>query len=155
KSAHVDHAVDTESSPASLFGRIIRRFNLAFEAMLQRYKHLLDASLLRPVATVAGLMGVFLISLGIFPLLGLSFLQRTDAGQFTINLKAPAGTRLEETQKYVERVEETIRSVVPERDLGMVVSNIGVTPGFSSIYTSNSAQHTATVQVSLKEGHKT
>ena len=36
----------------------------------------------------------------------------------------------------------------------MIVSNIGVHPGFSSIYTSNSAQHTAFVQVSLKEGHK-
>jgi multidrug efflux pump subunit AcrB len=36
----------------------------------------------------------------------------------------------------------------------MVLSNIGVTPGFSSIYTSNSGQHTATIQVSLKEGHK-
>src|SRR6266851_3119276 len=36
----------------------------------------------------------------------------------------------------------------------MIVSNIGTTPGFSSIYTSNSAQHTAFVQVSLKENHK-
>ena len=37
----------------------------------------------------------------------------------------------------------------------MIVSNIGVTPGFSSIYTSNSAQHTAFVQVNLKEDHRT
>ena len=36
----------------------------------------------------------------------------------------------------------------------MIVSNIGVTPGFSAIYTPNSAQHTAFVQVSLQEGHK-
>jgi multidrug efflux pump subunit AcrB len=36
----------------------------------------------------------------------------------------------------------------------MIVSNIGITPDFSAIYTSNSGQHTAFVQVSLKEGHK-
>jgi multidrug efflux pump subunit AcrB len=51
-------------------------------------------------------------------------------------------------------VEEDIRSVVPARDLGMIVSNIGITPDFSAIYTSNSGQSTAFVQVSLKEGHK-
>ena len=44
--------------------------------------------------------------------------------------------------------------MLPPNELGMIVSNIGVTPGFSAIYTPNSAQHTAFVQVSLKEGHK-
>ena len=39
-------------------------------------------------------------------------------------------------------------------DLDMIVSNIGITPDLSAIYTSNSAMHTAFVQVSLKEGHK-
>jgi multidrug efflux pump subunit AcrB len=71
-----------------------------------------------------------------------------------INLQAPSGTRLELTDQYVRRVEADIREVVPPRDLKLVLSNIGVTPGFSSMYTSNSGQHTATVQVSLKEGHK-
>jgi multidrug efflux pump subunit AcrB len=52
------------------------------------------------------------------------------------------------------KVEAVIREVVASEDLGMIVSNIGVTPGFSSIYTSNSAQHTAFVQVSLTEGHR-
>ncbi len=51
-------------------------------------------------------------------------------------------------------MEEEIRRVVPENELGMIVSNIGISPGFSAIYTPNSAQHTAFVQVSLKEGHK-
>ena len=85
--------------------------------------------------------------------MGLSFFPRTDPGQFVINVKAPSGTRLELTDKYIARVEDDIRSVVPPEDLGMIVSNIGITPDFSAIYTSNSGQHTAFVQVSLKEGH--
>ena len=71
-----------------------------------------------------------------------------------INIKAPTGTRLELTNQYIKQVEADIRQVVPPDDLGMIVSNIGITPDFSAIYTSNSGQHTAFVQVSLKEDHK-
>src|SRR4029078_4701805 len=77
-----------------------------------------------------------------------------DAGQFIINLKAPSGTRLELTEQLVGKVESLVREGVSPEDLGMIVSNIGSTPDFSAIYTTNSAQHTAFVQVSLKEDHK-
>ena len=52
------------------------------------------------------------------------------------------------------QVEQIVREVVPESDLKIIVSNIGITPGFSSILTPNSAPHTAFVQVGLNEGHK-
>jgi multidrug efflux pump subunit AcrB len=97
----------------------------------------------------------FAASLLLFPLLGLSFFPRTDAGMFVINVKAPSGTRLAVTEREVAKVEALIRQTIPPRDLNVVLSNIGVTPGFSSIYTSNSAQHTAFVQVGLKEDHET
>jgi hydrophobic/amphiphilic exporter-1 (mainly G- bacteria), HAE1 family len=83
-----------------------------------------------------------------------AYFPRTDAGQFVINMKAPSGTRIELTQQDVEKVENEIRKIVRPNELGMIVSNIGVTPGFSAIYTPNSASHTAFIQVSLKEGHK-
>src|SRR5262249_12757053 len=79
---------------------------------------------------------------------------RTDAGMFVINLKAPSGTRISVTEAEVSKVEAIIRQVVSPDDLGVILSNIGVTPGFSSIYTSNSAAHTAFVQVSLRDNHK-
>jgi multidrug efflux pump subunit AcrB len=91
----------------------------------------------------------------IFPLLGLSFFPRTDAGQFVINVKAPSGTRIAVTESEIAKVEAVIRQTVPENELGMIVSNIGATPDYSAIYTTNSAMHTAFVQVSLKDGHKT
>src|SRR5260370_42082517 len=70
-------------------------------------------------------------------------------------MNAQPGSRLEVTNEYVKRVEDEIRKVVAPEELRIIVSNIGVTPGFSSIYTSNSGQHTAFIQVGLKEGHKT
>ena len=141
-------------SRRSSFGRFVRWFNHKYEAMLGQYDIAVARTLVRPVATVVGTTGIFLCSLALYPLLGLSFFPRTDPGQFMINVKAPTGTRLEVTDQYVQRVENDIRATVAASDLGMVVSNIGVQPGFSSMYTSNSGQHTATIQVSLKEGHK-
>jgi multidrug efflux pump subunit AcrB len=146
-----EHAVPASTT---LFGRVVAGFNRYFEMLLRRYDHTLARALARPRATVAVLAGVSLLSLGAFPLLGVAFFPRTDPGQFVINLKAPSGTRLELTERYVERVEEKIRQVVPPEERSMIVSNIGVTPDFSSIYTPNSAQHTAFVQVSLEEGHR-
>ena len=67
-----------------------------------------------------------------------------------INVKAPHGIadRSLPTRTF-KRVETDIREVVPPSDLEMIVSNIGITPDFSAIYTSNSGEHTAFVQVSF------
>ncbi len=96
------------------------------------------------------LAGLFIASLAIYPFLGVAFFPRTDAGQFTINMKAPTGTRIELTNQYVAKVENLIRQTVGQ-DLKMVVSNIGITPGFSALYTSNIGPYTATVQAELKD----
>ena len=104
------------------------------------------------MATVLGITGIFIVSLGLYPLIGKAYFPRTDPGQFVINLKAPAGTRLEITDQLVAKVEQTVRDVVPRKDIKILVSNIGTTPGFSSIYTPNSGPHTAFVQVGLEEG---
>ncbi|MGC1644837.1 MAG: efflux RND transporter permease subunit, partial [Candidatus Sulfotelmatobacter sp.] len=74
-------------------------------------------------------------------------------GQFTINLKVPTGTRIEVTEQYVAKVEDLIRHTVDAKDLKMVVSNIGVVPDFSSLYTTNAGPYTATIQVALQDGH--
>src|SRR5450631_426806 len=80
---------------------------------------------------------------------------RTDPGQFIINVRMPSGTRLEVSNDYIAKVEDIIRSVVPQKDLDMIVSNIGVYPDLSAIYTTNASMDTAFVQTSLKDGHNT
>ena len=150
RNAHNEAAHHAGRNP---FERFVRWFNRLYDRMLMHYDISVGRSLLRPVSVVLGVLGVFVLSLSLFPFMGLSFFPRTDPGQFVINVKAPSGTRIELTDEYIARVEQDVRAVVPASDLGMVVSNIGITPDFSSIYTSNSGQNTAFVQVSLKEGH--
>jgi len=130
-------------------------FNTKFHNMLNGYERVLGWSLLRPAATVVGLLAIFVASLGVYPLIGVAYFPRTDPGQFVINLKTPTGTRVDITEKYVQQVEDIIREEVAQEELGVIVANIGVQPGFSSIYTSNSGHHTATLQVSLNGGHQT
>ena len=129
-------------------------FNNRFESFLRGYDRAVGAVMRWPVLTLVASACVFAGSIALFPLLGLSFFPRTDAGQFVINIKAPTGTRLAVTENEIAKVEALIRKVVEPADLGMIVSNIGATPDFSAIYTTNSAMHTAFVQVSLKDDHK-
>ncbi|HSS99347.1 MAG TPA: efflux RND transporter permease subunit [Terriglobales bacterium] len=148
------HLVHEHQVSESRFGHVISAFNRFFEKLVRYYDHTVSRALIRPAVTTLGLVGIAILSLALYPLLGVAYFPRTDPGQFVINLKAPSGTRLELTEQDVKRVEDEIRKVVPDNELSMIVSNIGVTPGFSAIYTPNSAQHTAFVQVSLKDDHK-
>jgi multidrug efflux pump subunit AcrB len=137
----------------SLGGRFDARFNVKFNRMLDRYEGSLRTALIRPIATVIGISGLFVLSLCLYPFIGKAYFPRTDPSQFVINLKAPTGTRLEISDKLVEATEQIVREVVPAKDLRIIVSNVGVSPGFSSIYTPNSGPHTAFVQVGLQPSH--
>jgi HAE1 family hydrophobic/amphiphilic exporter-1 len=138
----------------TFFARFGRWFNKRFEHMLSQYDNLVQKALKRPGAVFAGLLVACLAALLFLPFIGMAYFPRTDAGQFVINVKAPTGTRVEVTQAYVEQIEGIIRHIVLPSDLDVIASNIGLTPGFSAIYTSNTATHTAFVQVSLKAGHR-
>jgi multidrug efflux pump subunit AcrB len=152
---HQEYEVEpTAAASRSFWQRFNAGFNRTFNRVLDYYEIWVRRAVQRPVLTVLVLSGAFLVSLAIYPFLGVAFFPRTDAGQFTINVKAPTGTRLEITEKYVAKVEDLIRNIVGPKDLKMVVSNIGVVPGFSSLYTTNSAGYTATVQVELQDGHR-
>ena len=129
-------------------------FNERFNRLLDFYESWVRRALKRPGLTVALLSGVFVASLAIYPLMGLAFFPKTDAGQFTVNLKVPTGTRIEITDQYVAKVEDLIRNSMEGKDLKRIVSNIGVVPDFSSLYTTNSGPYTATVQVQLNDKHK-
>lgn len=158
---HEHHPIETpavgKNHPnAKLLGQRFQQwFNAKFEAMLARYDVWVARALRRPLYTLWLLLGLSLSTLVFVPMLNIAYFPRTDPGQFVINLKAPTGTRLELTAEDVKKVENIIREVVAPDELDVIASNIGVTPGFSSMYTSNTASHTAFVQVSLKEGHRT
>ncbi len=152
---HEEYEIEPTSAAAqSWWKRFNAGFNRMFNKLLDSYEFWVRRALIRPGLTVAILGGLFLASLVLYPFLGLAFFPQTDAGQFTINLKVPTGTRIEVTEQYVAKVEDLVRHVVDPKDFKMVVSNIGVVPDFSSLYTTNAGPYTATIQVALNEPHR-
>jgi HAE1 family hydrophobic/amphiphilic exporter-1 len=149
-----EHEEGQEGKEKSWGQRFHAGFNAKFDVMLNFYEKWVRKALERPGLVVAGFLIFFCLCFLLIPFVGVSFFPRTDAGQFVINVKAPTGTRIELTENYVKRVEDIVRQVVPPKELETVVSNIGLTPDLSSLFTPNSGMHTAFVQVGLKEDHK-
>jgi HAE1 family hydrophobic/amphiphilic exporter-1 len=149
-----EHGHGVEGEKMSWGQRFHAGFNAKFEVMLNFYEKWVRKALDYPVQVVVGFLIFFCLCFLLYPFMGVSFFPRTDAGQFVINLKAPTGTRIELTDDYVKRVEDIVHQVVPPKDLETIVSNIGLTPDLSSLFTPNSGMHTAFIQVGLKEDHK-
>ncbi len=138
----------------SWFQWFVAKFNEYFRRMLDWYEGLARRALVRPGMTAVFILsGVAVVLIGLFPFLGRAYFPRTDPGQFVINVRMPSGTRLEVSNQYIAQVEDIIRQTVRPADLGMIVSNIGVYPDLSSIFTPNASMDTAFVQTSLKEDH--
>ena len=148
--------VEGNQSRLSFFTRFETMFNEKFQAMLNWYEGRAMRAMERPGFTAAAILGgVVLLLVVTVPFIGRAYFPRTDPGQFIIDVRMPSGTRLEVSNDYIAKVEGIIRSVVPTKDLDMIVSNIGVYPDLSAIYTTNASMDTAFVQTSLKEGHST
>jgi HAE1 family hydrophobic/amphiphilic exporter-1 len=152
--AAIHHAAGAAEQAKSWGARFHAAFNARFERMLNVYDRWVQKTLDRPKEVVLGFLGIFVLSFVLYPLVGMSFFPRTDAGQFVINVKAPTGTRLELTTDYVKQVEDIVRQVVPADELNTVVSNVGLMSDLSALFTPNSAMHTAFIQVGLKEDHR-
>jgi multidrug efflux pump subunit AcrB len=152
-----EHLVQAEQAiqRPGIFRRIVTGFNNLFHRLQTKYEGAIAICLERPILVVSGFSLFVLVSFALFPFLGVAFFPRTDPGQFVVNVKVPPGTRIEVTDAYVAKMEKEVRETVSADDMNMIVSNIGITPDLSAIYTSNSGMHTAFIQVSLKEEHKT
>jgi hydrophobic/amphiphilic exporter-1 (mainly G- bacteria), HAE1 family len=129
-------------------------FNRAYERMALRYEKTLESALNHKVVVIIALLLLFPLSMLMFPRLGTQLFPDTDAGKFTINIHAPLGSRIDVTEALTRRLEALIRQEIPPSDLDMIVSNIGLEPNLSAIYSTNSGQDTAQVLISLKEGHR-
>ena len=144
-------AAEKKSSP---FQRGVAAFNRGFAKMLESYERLTYWSLRKPGVSAAVLLGgSLLVIAGFAPFLGRAYFPRTDPGEFTVHVKMPSGTRIELSDQDIAKVEGIVRHVVSPRDLNMIVSNIGITHGPSTIYSPNSSMDTAYVRVSLKDDH--
>jgi multidrug efflux pump subunit AcrB len=155
--AEAGHGDTTERGGFLGFRRFHEAFNRGFERLRQAYQGLLGWSLDHRLATLTALLGFAVGSATLFPRLGQDFFPSVDAGQLRLHVRAPAGTRVEETERIFGRVEDTIREFVPEGERDMILDNMGLTQSFTIMaYIDNGTVSNADgeILVSLKPEHR-
>ncbi|HKI31002.1 MAG TPA: efflux RND transporter permease subunit [Gemmataceae bacterium] len=137
--------------------RFHHRFNRLFERLRSAYQGLLGWALGHRFATLVVMLGFALGSLLLAPWLGEDFFPTVDAGQLRLHVRAPSGSRIEETERVFGRVEDVIREIVPENERAMILDNMGMTPSFTTrAYIDNGTVSDADgeILVSLKPEHR-
>ena len=133
----------------SRFARAFDRFAAKYEKAL---RYLVQKRRIAFAIVAAAFVGTLTL---IAPRIGQEFFPAVDAGQFVLNMRTTSGMKVEETEKYVAGIEDLIREIVPKDQLETIVSNVGVFRGFAAMYSPNSGEHTAFIQVKLTLEHKT
>src|SRR5713226_804715 len=121
----------SESAGGGPIWRIHQVFNRQFERLRSAYQRILDWALDHRALTVAAMLGFALASLALFPRTGRDFFPSVDAGQFRLHVRAPAGTRIEETERIFGQVENAIREIVPDNERALILDNMGLTQSFT------------------------
>ncbi|MDB6031425.1 MAG: cation/multidrug efflux pump [Verrucomicrobiales bacterium] len=158
---HVGGHGNGHNKPATGWKRPFAAIHLGFENRFERFRQWYRSVL----STILAHRGVFAVCFLIFCVgswllvtqLGQDFFPSVDAGQLRLHLRAPSGTRIEETVALVERVEKAIRSEIPSNELLGILDNIGIpNSGIALSYSNNGliGAGDADILVSLKKGHR-
>ena len=114
-------------------------FERGFERFRYRYREWLRACLEHRGIFAVGFLGAGLASFLLFPWLGADFFPSVDSGQITLHMRARTGTRIEETARLCAEVEQSVREVIPPRELVSLIDNIGLPYSSINLSYSNSA----------------
>jgi multidrug efflux pump subunit AcrB len=155
------HLMQPEHRSASTARNPLVRFQQSFE---QRFAHLREAyygllalAMEHRRAFTVGFLAVVLVSFALTPWLGRDFFPAVDAGQIKMHVRAQVGTRIEETAKLFDQVEQEIRNTIPPTEVGSIVDNIGLSvSGINQAYnnTGTIGPQDGDMLISLTEGHR-
>jgi multidrug efflux pump subunit AcrB len=152
-----EHHHAGDGTPAGWFARLSAAFERGFERLRAGYTELLTTLLRRRV--IVPVAAVLMLGLGgtMLALVGRDFFPVIDGGQIQLHVRAPAGTRIESTERIFQAVEDKIREVIPDRDRSLIVDNIGLPARAYNLAFSDGSTigiNDGVILVALKEGHK-
>ena len=143
-------------NPPNPLERLHRRFDRGFERMRGGYVAVLSALLTRRRLFASAFLAFCTLSCGLFLVLGEDFFPSVDAGQIKLHMRAPTGTRIEETARLADHVDAAIRRIVAQEELDTVLHNLGVpNSGINLSYSNSGTIGTldGEFQIALKPGH--
>src|SRR6266446_417593 len=137
--------------------RAQRAFERGFERFRGGYRELLASLVEHRRLFIPIFLGVCLLAFLLAPYLGRNFFPDTDSGQISLHMRAKTGTRIEETARIADLVEDAIRREIPASELDVILDNIGLPYStINWIHSSSGVIGTsdADILVSLKESHR-
>ncbi|MBK0394865.1 efflux RND transporter permease subunit [Ramlibacter algicola] len=137
--------------------RVYQAFDRRFERLRRAYSLLLSTVLVRRRAFGGAFLAFCALSCLLVPALGRDFFPSVDAGQIRLHMRAPTGTRIEETARLADRVEVAIRELIPAEELETILDNLGIpNSGINLSYSNSGTIGTldGEILMSLKEGHR-
>jgi len=153
-SAEAEKARETSHNPFIVFQRVFER---NFERLRSAYHGFLAICVEHSVVFLIVFFGFSLVSMAVlYPWLGQDFFPSIDSGRFKLHVRAATGTRIEETAKLCDQIDQTIRELVPKSELETIIDNVGVPYSGLNLSYSNSAPigtGDADILVSLNENH--
>jgi multidrug efflux pump subunit AcrB len=129
---------DTQKS-RNPFVRVQARFEEGFERFRERYHRMLGVAVRNRKIFAICFLAACVLSFALLPLVGEDFFPSVDSGEFTLHMRAPTGTRIEETASLCDRAENDIRSQIPPAELATMIDNIGLPYSSLNLSYSNSA----------------
>ena len=139
-----------------LIHQVHTKFNIQFEKFRTGYELLLSFLLTHRKKLVTVFLSFCLMSCGLFFVLGRDLFPQIDTGQIKLHVRAPSGTRIENTALLVDDVEGVIRSTIPKNEITTILDNIGLPySGINLSYSNSGTIGTidADILVSLSEDH--
>jgi multidrug efflux pump subunit AcrB len=145
-----------EADPRNIFARLQHGFETGFEWVRNAYRGLLTNLVARRKLFIPAFLGVCLCGGFLLPWLGQDFFPDTDSGQFILHVRARTGTRIEETARLFDLVENFIRQTIPKKEMDNILDNIGLP--YSPYNTMHSTSgvlgaNDGDVLVSLRQNH--
>ncbi len=149
---------ERDGQKKGFFTRFQRRFEEQFERLRNLYRGSLDLFLHhRKVFLIAFFAICFVSVAGLYPWLGEDFFPTVDAGQLKLHLRGRTGTRIEETARLCDQIDQSIKQLIPPTELSAIIDNIGVPYSGLNLSYSNSAPigpADADILISLAEKHR-
>jgi multidrug efflux pump subunit AcrB len=154
-----DHTIATRRAPALVrpFIALQRAFERGFDRFRENYRALLAACFASRKPFTLGFLGLCVASLLLLLVLGQDFFPAVDGGQFLLHIRAHTGTRIEETERLSDQVNQVIHQEIPASELAGILDNIGI-PNSSINLSYNTSgvigPGDADILVQLKPGHR-
>jgi CzcA family heavy metal efflux pump len=155
---HEHDRVEQARASRNPFVRFQITFEHSFEELRNRYHGVLRLCLEHRATFLVSIVAFWMVSLVVlYPWLGQDFFPSVDSGQFKLHVRAHTGTRIEDTARLCDQIENVIRGEIPKSELGTIIDNIGLPYSGLNLSYSNSAPvgtGDADILVSLAEKHR-